>query len=78
MRNKETRKREEKWLSRCGCDARCKVHVDSRTGRWYIKYLNDLHNHTMMDDKYTSMLPAHRKITEFDKFQNEQDEGGRD
>lgn len=29
LRDKHTRKREEKWLSRCGCDARCKVHVDN-------------------------------------------------
>lgn len=33
IRRPETRKRQEKWLSRCDCDARCEVHVDGRTGR---------------------------------------------
>lgn len=64
-----SRKREAQLISRCGCEARCKVHVDGNSGRWYFKYLNDEHNHSMMDEKYTSMLPAHRKMTGFDKFQ---------
>lgn len=63
------RKREPKLVSRCGCDAMCKVHIDGNTGRWYIKYLNDVHNHEMIDQKLTCMLPAHRKISEYDKLQ---------
>lgn len=60
-----SRRREPKWLTRCGCEARCKVHIHGNTGRWYIKYLNDVHNHEMMDSKYTGgMLPAHRKMSE--------------
>ncbi|XP_058733945.1 protein FAR1-RELATED SEQUENCE 5-like [Vicia villosa] len=36
---------------------------------WYIKYLNDCHNHTLVDEKYLGILPAYRKITDYDKFQ---------
>lgn len=62
-------KREPKYLSRCGCDAKCRVHIDGSSGRWYIKYLNDDHNHTMVDEKYVGMLPAHRKVSEYDLLQ---------
>lgn len=67
--NRENRQREPKALSRCGCQARCQVHVEENSGRWYFKYFNDIHNHTFMGDKHTGMLPAHRKISEFDRFQ---------
>lgn len=62
-------KREPKYLSRCGCEAKCQVHIDGSSGRWFIKYLNDEHNHTMVDEKYVGMLLAHRKISEYDIMQ---------
>lgn len=63
------RRREPKFLSRCGCEAQCRVHVDVNTGRWYIKYLYDVHNHTMVPEKYVGMLPAHRKMSDYDVLQ---------
>lgn len=63
------RKREPKENIRCGCTAKCLVHVEIKTGQWYIKYISDVHTHTLMDDKYTGMLPTHRRIDEYDKFQ---------
>ncbi|XP_058775058.1 protein FAR1-RELATED SEQUENCE 5-like [Vicia villosa] len=64
-----SRKREPKAQTRCGYEANCRVHIEITIGRWYIKYLNDCHNHTLVDEKYLGMLPAHRKITDYDKFQ---------
>lgn len=68
-KNNMVRKREPKRLTRCGCEARCKVHIEGNSGRWYIKYLNDVHNHEMLDSKYCNMLPAHRKMGEYEKTQ---------
>lgn len=64
-----TRKREHKPTSRCGCEAKFQVHVDFRSARWYIKCFDDAHNHSFLDDKYERMLPAHRKLSEYDKYQ---------
>ncbi|XP_039684333.1 putative protein FAR1-RELATED SEQUENCE 10 [Medicago truncatula] len=61
-----TRKRVPKARVRCGCEAKCRVHIDSKSGRWYMKFMNDVHNHALLDDQFTSMLPAHRKMAEFD------------
>jgi len=63
------RKRKSKPVSRCGCTARCQVHVETKSGRWYIKYFNDVHNHSFVDKIFTGMLPAHRKMSEYDKYQ---------
>lgn len=59
--------REPKQNTRCGCLARCQVHVEGSSSRWYVKYFNDLNNHGPVDDKQTCMLPAHRKMSEHHK-----------
>jgi hypothetical protein len=64
-----TRKREQKRKSRCGCEARCVVHIEESSRRWYIKYFNDVHNHAFVDDMYSGMLPAHREMPDYDKRQ---------
>jgi hypothetical protein len=67
--NNHERKREHKPTSRCGCMAKILVHVDYGSDRWYIKMFDDIHNHTFLDEKYEGMLPAHRKMSDYDKFQ---------
>ncbi|CAK8531748.1 unnamed protein product [Lathyrus sativus] len=67
--NYSVRKREHKPTSRCGCLARMQVHVDFNTERWYTKFFDDFHNHKFVDEKYERMLPAHRKMREYDKYQ---------
>jgi hypothetical protein len=62
-------KREHKPTSRCGCQAKFQGHIDFKSDRWYIKYFDDVYNHSFLDGKYEGMLPAHRKMTNHDKFQ---------
>jgi hypothetical protein len=59
-------KRVPKTCIRCGCEAKCRVHVEGNSGRWYIKLLHDAHNHKLLDEKFVGMLPAHRKMTDHD------------
>ncbi|XP_016192657.1 protein FAR1-RELATED SEQUENCE 5-like [Arachis ipaensis] len=56
------RKREPKVETRCGCEAEIRVHVHSDSGRWIISYFQDVHNHELLDDRLTFMLPCHRKM----------------
>jgi zinc finger SWIM domain-containing protein 3 len=67
--NMPSRKREHKPISRCGCQAKIQVHLDLSSECWYIKFFDDLHNHSFVNEKYERMLPAHRKMSEYDKFQ---------
>lgn len=46
--NREGRIRKAKPNTRCRCEAKYQVHVDDMSGRWYIKYFNDVHNHTLV------------------------------
>ncbi|RYQ80112.1 hypothetical protein Ahy_Scaffold1g106737 isoform J [Arachis hypogaea] len=55
-------KHEPKAETRCGCEAEMRVHVHSESGRWIISYFQDFHNHEMLDDRLTFMLPGHRKM----------------
>ncbi|QHO19507.1 Protein FAR1-RELATED SEQUENCE [Arachis hypogaea] len=55
-------KREPKAETRCGCEAEMRVHVHSDSGRWIISYFQDVHNHELLDDRLTFMLPGHRKM----------------
>jgi hypothetical protein len=64
-----SRRREHKPTSRCGCEAKMQVHLDINSERWYIKFFDDTHNHSFLDNKYEGMLPAHRKMSEYDKYQ---------
>jgi hypothetical protein len=67
--NSTSRKKEHKPLTRCGCQAKMKVHLDRSCQRWYIKLFNDDHNHSFVEEKFERMLPAHRKMSEYDKYQ---------
>jgi hypothetical protein len=61
-----TRKRVPKACIRCGCPAKCRVHIEAISGRWYMKLLHNAHSHTLLDEKFTRMLPAHRKMSNYD------------
>lgn len=61
-----SRKRVPRARVRCGCEAKCRVHIDVNSGRWYMKFFDDEHNHSMLDDQFKGMLPAHRKMTNYD------------
>jgi hypothetical protein len=67
--NSTSRKREHRPLSRCGCQAKVVVHIDVSCDRWYIKLFDDEHNHSFVEEKFERMLPAHRKMSEYDKYQ---------
>ncbi|XP_052108192.1 protein FAR1-RELATED SEQUENCE 5 [Arachis duranensis] len=56
------RKREPKPETRCGCQAEMRVHVHIDTGRWIVTYFQEVHNHEMLADELTFMLPGHRKM----------------
>ena len=43
--------------------------MDLNNGRWYIKFICDVHNHSFVDKFFSGMLPAHRKMSEYDKYQ---------
>jgi len=47
-----SRKREHKPTSRCGCNVKLQVHLNHHNERWYIKYFDNVHNHSFLDDKY--------------------------
>jgi len=67
--NSTSRKREHKPLTRCGCQAKIQVHLNMGCQRWYIKLFDDEHNHSFVEEKFERMLPAHRKMSEHDKYQ---------
>ncbi|QHO53710.1 hypothetical protein S245_005150 [Arachis hypogaea] len=56
------RKREPRPTTRCGCGAEMRVHIHEETGRWIVSYFQEEHNHEMLDDMLTFMLPRHRKM----------------
>lgn len=60
----ENRKREPKAETRCGCDARFRVHIDLHSTRWMVTWFTDQHSHGLLPEKYNGMLPAHRKMDE--------------
>ncbi|RYR00286.1 hypothetical protein Ahy_B07g088404 [Arachis hypogaea] len=39
-----------------------RIHVHSKSGRWIISYFQDVHNHELLDDRLTFMLPEQRKM----------------
>lgn len=67
--NRGTKKGGSKPIIRCDCPALTQVHIDVETGRWYIKRFYDEHNHAVVDDNFQGMLPAHRKLSDYDKYQ---------
>ncbi|XP_057744852.1 protein FAR1-RELATED SEQUENCE 5-like [Arachis stenosperma] len=56
------RKLESKPTTRCGKGAEMRVHIHEEMGRWIVTYFQDEHNHKMLDDMLTFMLPGHRKM----------------
>ncbi|XLR68516.1 hypothetical protein HN51_015568 [Arachis hypogaea] len=62
VNNGMRRKREPKAETRCGCETEMRVHVHSESGRWITSYFQDVHNHELLDDRLTFMLPGHRKM----------------
>ncbi|XP_020205882.1 protein FAR1-RELATED SEQUENCE 5-like [Cajanus cajan] len=67
--NLQNRKRKQKPETRCGCEAKLRVHIDSTCGLWYITYFVDEHNHCFLEDKYCRMLASHRDMSELDIMQ---------
>lgn len=67
----EMRKREQRNLTRCSCEAKFCTHVDIRSRHWYITLWLDDHNHDLLDDIFRAMLPVHRKMSDADVFQIE-------
>ncbi|XP_020239624.1 protein FAR1-RELATED SEQUENCE 5, partial [Cajanus cajan] len=67
--NIQNRKRKETPVTRCGCEAKLRVHIDSTCGLWYITYFVDDHNHSFLEDKYCRMLASHRDMSELDIMQ---------
>ena len=43
--------------------------MDSNCERWCIKFICDVHNHSFVDKVFSGMLPAHRKMSDYDKYQ---------
>ncbi|CAK8576249.1 unnamed protein product [Lathyrus sativus] len=58
----ENRKRECKPETRCGCEAKLRVHIDMVSQCWWITVFNDQHNHDLLDEEYHGMLASHRKM----------------
>ncbi|QHO02441.1 Protein FAR1-RELATED SEQUENCE [Arachis hypogaea] len=56
------RKMDPRPVTRCGCNARIKVYVDSRNGRWYVEFFSDEHNQDMLEARFRGMMRSHRAI----------------
>ena len=65
----EKRKRLSKNVSRCGCEAMCRVHVDVQTSRWYMSLWHFDHNHSFLETLQSLLLTLHRKIGQCDMMQ---------
>ncbi|XLR23017.1 hypothetical protein S83_050917 [Arachis hypogaea] len=46
------------------CYVRIKIHLDKRTGRWFVEFFSDQHNHDMLDARFWGLLHSHRAIKE--------------
>ncbi|KAL4350130.1 hypothetical protein AHAS_Ahas10G0111200 [Arachis hypogaea] len=44
--------------TRCGCSAMIEIRVDAPSGRWFISYFFDEHNHPFLDPRLTGLLPG--------------------
>jgi hypothetical protein len=69
LENNKIRKREARANTRCGCDAKCSVHIDSGSQRWYVWDFNNDHNHSLVDDDFIGFLPGHRGMDDDDILQ---------
>ncbi|XP_052113735.1 protein FAR1-RELATED SEQUENCE 5-like [Arachis duranensis] len=59
-------KRKPTHETRCGCSAMMEIRVDAPSGRWFISYFSDEHNHPLLDPRLTGLLPGHRFMSEAD------------
>ncbi|RYQ89115.1 protein FAR-RED IMPAIRED RESPONSE 1-like [Arachis ipaensis] len=39
-----------------------RVHIKKDSGRWIVTYFQEVHNHKMLEDTLTFMLPRHRRM----------------
>ncbi|XP_072073468.1 protein FAR1-RELATED SEQUENCE 5-like [Arachis hypogaea] len=74
MPNRQKRPRAE---TRCGCPARMLLRMDDESGRWHVAFFSDAHNHHVLELRFSSMLPGHRRMSEADIQQmNDMRKGG--
>ncbi|XP_057452796.1 protein FAR1-RELATED SEQUENCE 5-like [Lotus japonicus] len=62
----EMRMRQRKTDSRCGCQAKFRVHIDTISQRWYVSCIDDGHNHDLVPKQHGGILAGHRKMSEAD------------
>ncbi|RYQ94929.1 hypothetical protein Ahy_B08g089901 [Arachis hypogaea] len=74
MPNRQKRPRAE---TRYGCPARMLLRMDDESGRWHVAYFSDAHNHHVLELRFSSILPGHRRMSEADIEQmNDMRKGG--
>ncbi|XP_016172821.1 protein FAR1-RELATED SEQUENCE 5-like [Arachis ipaensis] len=66
---REDRKMDPRPITRCGCEARIKVHVDDASRRWFVEQFFDNHNHPMLDARFRGLSRSHRAVKEGDLHQ---------
>ncbi|RYR50293.1 protein FAR1-RELATED SEQUENCE 5-like [Arachis hypogaea] len=66
---REDRKMDPRPITRCGCEARIKVHVDDASGQWFVEQFCDNHNHPMLDARFRGLSRSHRAVKEGDLHQ---------
>ncbi|XP_045789627.1 protein FAR1-RELATED SEQUENCE 5-like [Trifolium pratense] len=64
--NPEDRQRQQKNTTRCGCMAKCRVHIDIRSRKWYVTVFEFEHNHELLNGTMCGFLPAYRKMAQGD------------
>ncbi|XP_057760908.1 protein FAR1-RELATED SEQUENCE 5-like [Arachis stenosperma] len=52
--------------TRYGCSAMMEICLDAPSGRWFISYFSDEHNHPLLDPRLTGLLRGHRFMFEAD------------
>ncbi|RYR18077.1 hypothetical protein Ahy_B03g062706 [Arachis hypogaea] len=63
--------------TRCGCPARMLLRMDDESGRWHVAFFSDAHNHHVLELRFSSMLPGHRRMSKADIEQmNDMRKGG--
>jgi hypothetical protein len=69
FKDNKIRQREVKVVTRCGCEAKCTVHFDHINQRWYVRWINDYHNHPFVEEEFIGFLPGHRGMDDDDILQ---------
>ncbi|XP_058777601.1 protein FAR1-RELATED SEQUENCE 5-like [Vicia villosa] len=65
----DNRKRGLRHETRCGCEAKFRVHIDIISHRWYVTVFTFEHNHAMLKEKHCRLLAGNRKLSKSDKMQ---------